>query len=61
MYYIGEARFAPVAYGSAREELEVEIDEDLQWLQWQLSSTGTGVDYELTDVVIFSTNIGIKD
>jgi hypothetical protein len=61
MYYIGEARNAPVAYGSSRTELDVEVDEDVQWLQWQLSSSGTGVSYELSDVIIFETNIGVKD
>lgn len=61
MYYIGEARDAPSAYGSQREELEVEIDEDVQWLQWRLNSTGTGVDYELSDAIIYFTPVGIKD
>lgn len=60
-YYIGEARKAPTAYGSQREELEVEVDEDLQWLQWQLSTSGTGVDYELSDVIIYKTNVGVKE
>jgi hypothetical protein len=59
--YWGEAFDAPTAYGSNRQELEVEVDEDVQWLQWQLSSSGTGVEYELSDVIIYSTNIGIKD
>ena len=61
LYYIGEARTAPVAYGSSRTELEVEVDEDVQWLQWQLSSQGTGVSFELSDVIIYWTPIGIKD
>lgn len=61
MYYIGEARFAPVSYGSQREELEVEVDEEVQWLQWQISSSGTGVDYELSDAIIYYVNTGVKD
>ena len=61
MYYIGEARNAPTAYGSSREEVEVEIDEEVQWLQWQLSSTGTGVDYELSDAIIYYSPTGVKD
>jgi hypothetical protein len=61
MYYLGEARNAPVAYGSMREELEIEIDEDVKWLQWSLNSAGTGVDYELSDAILYYTLIGTKD
>lgn len=61
MYYIGEARNAPTAYGSSREEVEVDVDEEVQWLQWQLSSSGTGVDYELSDAILYYSPTGVKD
>lgn len=61
MYYLGEARNAPVAYGSQREELEVEVDEEVEWLQWSLNSSGSGVDYELSDVIVSYIPTGIKN
>ena len=61
MYYLGEARLAPSSYGAQREELEIEIGEEMQWLQWQLNSTGLGVQYELSDFIIYYTLTGVKD
>lgn len=60
-YYISEVRNAPIKYGSNREELEVEVDEELQWLQWSLRSSGANVDYELSDVVVYFSPTGTKD
>lgn len=61
MYYIGEARNAPTAYGAQREEFEIEIGEEMQWLQWQLNTIGKGAQYELSDFIIYYTPIGAKD
>jgi hypothetical protein len=57
----GETINAPTEFGNQREELEIEVDEELQWLKYNLESTGAGADYELSDVIIYYTPIGIKD
>jgi hypothetical protein len=61
MYYIGELRNVPTSYGNQREELTVEVDEEVNWLQWTLNSSGTGVDYELSDAIIYYIPTGTKD
>jgi hypothetical protein len=60
-YYIGELRNAPIKYGSSREELEVDIDEEVQWLQCSLRSSGANVEYELSDIILYYVNVGVKD
>lgn len=57
--YWGETREKYVTFGLSREETTVEIDEDLNWLQWRVSSSGTGVDYQLSDVIIQYVPIGV--
>lgn len=61
MFYIGEVRSAPAEYGNQREPLIVDIDEEVQWLQWTLNSAGTGVDYELSDAILEYIPTGTKD
>lgn len=60
-YYWGEVRTAPNEYGAQREPLVIEVDEEVNWLQWTLNSTGTGVDYELSDVILEYVPTGVKD
>lgn len=57
----GELLSAPVEFGSQLEELVIEVDEELQWLKYNFASTGAGADYELSDIIIYFTPIGIKD
>ncbi len=42
-------------------DVMVEIDEDVQWFDYQISSTAMGVDYTLASVVAEYVPIGIKD
>ena len=42
-------------------EVEIEIDEDVQWAQYGWSSIDAGVDYAISDVVFEYVNIGTKD
>jgi hypothetical protein len=51
----------PTQYGDSSKPVVIEIDEELQWLTWELSTTGTGVNYQLTGVVIRFVPIGTKD
>ena len=59
--YWGQTVNAPTEFGNQREELVVEVDEELQWLKYNLESIGAGADYELSDVIIYWTPIGVKE
>ena len=39
----------------------VEVDEDVQWFEYRISSTTSGVDYAISSVVAEYVGIGIKD
>lgn len=51
----------PVTYGDAQRYITIEIDEEVQWLGWELNSSGAGVDYQLADVIVRYVKIGVKD
>lgn len=51
----------PVAFGDAQRLVTIEVDEELEWLQWELDTSGTGVDYQLADVIVRYVKIGVKD
>lgn len=51
----------PVSFGDAQTLLTIEIDEELEWMQWELDTNTLGTDYQLADVVIQYVNIGVKD
>jgi hypothetical protein len=55
-----EITLVPQAYGVERTEQEIEVDEELQWLTCDLSSSQAGVDYELTDIIVEYINVGTK-
>jgi len=51
----------PNSTGITRKSKTIEIDEELQWMYWELSTDETGVDYALSDVIIRYVPIGTKD
>lgn len=51
----------PVTYGDAQRYVTIEIDEELQWMGWELNTSGMGVDYQLADVIVRYVKIGVKD
>ncbi len=51
----------PIQYGDAQRYVTIEIDEELQWITWELNTTQAGVEYQLADVIIRYVNIGVKD
>lgn len=51
----------PVQYGDAQRFVTIEVDEELQWLTWELNTSDSGVDYRLADVIIRYVKIGVKD
>lgn len=60
-YSWGEVRTIPEAFGNQRERLTIEIGEEVNWLNWTLNSSGTGTDYELSDVILSYVSTGPKD
>lgn len=51
----------PESITEATQEALIEIDEEVQWISYDWSSVGVGVDYELSDVILEYIEVGIKD
>lgn len=51
----------PVAFADVSRQVTVEVDEELQWLTWEMNSVNSGVDYQLADVIARVVKIGVKD
>lgn len=51
----------PLSYGDAQRYVTLEIDEELQWLGWELDTSGGGTEYQLADVIVRYVKIGVKD
>ena len=51
----------PLTYGDAQRYITIEIDEELQWIAWELNTDEAGVEYALADVIIRYVKIGVKD
>lgn len=51
----------PVTFGSTQEPVVVPIDEECEWVSWELDTGTIGTDYQLADVIIRYVPIGIKD
>lgn len=51
----------PVAFGDSQRLVSIEIDEELEWLQWEIDTTDGNVSFQLADVVIRSVPVGVKD
>jgi len=48
----------PTEYGNAREQVVIEVDEDMKWLTYQVKSDDMGVEYQLSDCIIRYVDIG---
>lgn len=59
--YINEVREIPTVFGTARETVKIEIDEELNWWTWEVSSQEAGVDFQLSEVIPQFVNIGVID
>lgn len=51
----------PIAFGDAQQLVTIEIDEELQWLTYEMDSNTAGTFYQLSDVVLRYVLIGVKD
>lgn len=49
------------ATSEAQTLMVVDVDEELEWIDWELNTTGAGVSYQLADVIVRYVNIGTKD
>ena len=51
----------PVAFGDAQRFVPIEIDEELQWMTYELNTNTSGTDYQLADVIVRYVPVGVKD
>lgn len=56
-----EVETVPVASGVASTDIIVEVDEEAKWWKYGWSSSGTGANYQLSNVVPEFVTVGIKD
>lgn len=61
IYYWSVFPSVPITFGNTQELVTIEIDEELQWLRWQLDTNLSGTDYKLADAIIRYIPIGVKD
>ena len=61
--YLGwaDSETVPTSYGDSRAAVPIEIDEAMNWLKWELTTSDRGVDYQLSDVIIRFVRIGVLD
>lgn len=51
----------PIIFGIAQQLVTVEVDEELNYIAWELDTNSIATDYQLADVIVRKINIGIKD
>lgn len=51
----------PTSIQSSREEVIIEIGEELKWMTWDVSWNTSGVDFQLADVIIQYVDVGVLD
>lgn len=51
----------PISFGAAQQLVTVEVDEELNYIAWELDTGSIATDYQLADVIIRKINIGVKD
>ncbi len=61
IYYWSGFPTIPIAFGDVQKLQTIEIDEELQWITWQMDTNTSGTDYQLADVIIRYVPIGVKD
>lgn len=57
----GQTIAIPNPYGNPRSKVQIEIDEDMNYVAWSVGSNTAGTSYQLSDVIIENVNIGILD
>lgn len=46
---------------TVREVIPIEVGEEYNWYSWEINTSDTGVEYQLSDLVVRGVNIGTKD
>jgi len=57
----GQTVNIPISSGVPRQKVQIEIDEDMNYVSWEVSSSVAGTNYQLSDVIVESVNIGLLD
>ncbi len=57
----GQTFAIPSPYGNPRTKVQIEIDEDMNYVAWSVGSSEARTSYQLSDVIIENVNIGILD
>lgn len=58
-YYWNAVVTIPTSFGQTRVAIAVEVDTELNWFRWELSSSAANVDYQLSEVVTRFVDIGV--
>ena len=51
----------PLIFGNAQTNITTEIDEELQYLTWELDTNTINSDYQIADVIVRKVDVGVKD
>lgn len=51
----------PTVIGTALYQVDIDIDEELNYFSWEIDTNTAGVDYQLSDVICQSVDIGVID
>lgn len=51
----------PITFGDAQRFIQIEVDEIVQWLQWELDTNTSATFYQLADVIIRYVKVGVLD
>jgi hypothetical protein len=51
----------PISFGDAQRVVTVEVDEEVNYVAWEMRTNSIATDYQLADVIIRKINIGVKD
>lgn len=57
----GDTVNVPISSGVPRQKVQIEIDEDMNYVSWEITSSLAGTNYQLSDVIVQSVNIGLLD
>lgn len=56
-----KVNLVPTNTNDATQEVNIEVEEEVQWFSYNWSSTKVGVDYNISDIIAEYSEIGIKD
>lgn len=51
----------PLMFGNAQTNITTEIDEELQYLSWELDTNTINSNYQIADIIVRKVDVGVKD